>query len=257
MSWIKNEIRGSMDIFKMKRTVLFLAAAILLAFELQSCIRKHNNGGGSNGGNTTTVQWVNLGLPSGLLWADRNVGAQSPEDYGNYYAWGEILPKKFYDWNTYAYCKSYYGETDKLTKYCTNPGDGLNGFTDNLTTLEASDDAATFNFGDGARTPTRHEWVELLIHTTSAWVNRNGVYGRLLTGPNGKSLFLPAARSQFLQYFDNPVTGEERGCYWSSTQEDGSPTYAYYFNFGSYYQDMEYAFRREGLPVRAVRASQD
>ena len=149
----KSEIRGSpKKQIAMKRTFLFLLTAALLCAGLCSCNRDDNDGnnnGGNNGGSTTSVQWVDLGLPSGLLWADRNVGAQSPEDYGNYYAWGETSTKEVYDWSTYAYGNAY----DALTKYCNMSNYGLNGFSDNLTTLEASDDAATVNLGGNARTP--------------------------------------------------------------------------------------------------------
>lgn len=224
---------------------------ILLGVGLQSCDREDNNGdnnGGNNGGNSSVV-WVDLGLPSGLLWADRNVGANSPEDYGNYYAWGETAPKNVYDWSTYAYGNNY----DELTKYCNKASCGFNGFTDNLTVLQASDDAATVNLGGGARTPTRDEWGELIGHTTSTWVSRNGVEGRLLTAANGKSLFLPAAG---LRYGSNLRSAGENGCYWSSTLDTDSPNGAWHFGFDSDYQGMSYGYRDDGFSVRAVRASQ-
>ena len=88
--------------------------------------------------------WVDLGLPSGLLWATRNVGANSPEDYGNYFAWAETSPKSVYDWDTYIYTCGNWGD---LTKYCDNSNYGCNGFTDNLTILQPGDDAATANYG--------------------------------------------------------------------------------------------------------------
>ncbi|MCR4872606.1 MAG: DUF1566 domain-containing protein [Bacteroidales bacterium] len=234
-------------------------AAILLGFGLHSCDREDNNGdnnGGNNGGggsgsDTTSLSltWVDLGLPSGLLWADRNVGASSPEDYGNYYAWGETTPKNVYDWSTYAYGNDSGG----LTKYCSKASYGLNGFTDNLTVLQASDDAATANLGGGARTPTYVQWEELIDHTTSTWIIRGGVGGRLLTAANGESLFLPAAgyRDGSGLYYAG-----EGGYYWSSTLDTDDPDDARIFDFLSYYQDMDYSYRFSGIPVRAVRASQ-
>lgn len=207
--------------------------AILLGLGFQSCDRKGNNGG------STSVIWVDLGLPSGLLWADRNVGASCPEAYGNYYAWGETAPKEVYDWDTYAH------NSGAFTKYCNNPGYGLNGFTDNLTTLEASDDAATANLGGGARTPTEDEWRELIDHTATTWITLNGVNGRLLIGANGKSIFLPAA--------DVGVYGN----YWSSSMLHlDYPVSAWYFHFESSGQGMHGCGRYNGYPVRAVRASQ-
>ncbi len=163
-----------------------------------------------NGDSNSSVKWVDLGLPSGLLWADRNVGASSPEDYGNYYAWGETAPKDVYDWITYSYGNDW----DELTKYCNDFGYGLNGFTDNLTTLQASDDAATANLGGKARTPTRYEWKEMLNNTNCSWVYRDGVGGFLLTGRKGKSIFLPAAGSRDGSSLDDAGEG---GDYWSST----------------------------------------
>ena len=239
----------------MKRTFLFLLTAALLCAGLCSCNRDDNDGnnnGGNNGGSTTSVQWVDLGLPSGLLWADRNVGAQSPEDYGNYYAWGETSTKEFYDWSTYAYGNAY----DALTKYCNMSNYGLNGFTDNLTTLEASDDAATVNLGGNARTPRFDECLELMDNTTATWTTRNGVYGRLFTASNGKSIFLPAAGCRHGSNLDN---AGELGRYWSSTLYTEYPCIAWNFKFYSYWQDMSgsESGRGYGFSVRAVRASQN
>lgn len=236
----------------MKRSVLFFMVVILLGVGLQSCDREDNNGdnnGGNNGGNSSVV-WVDLGLPSGLLWADRNVGANSPEDYGNYYAWGETTPKEVYDWNTYAYGNGSYA----LTKYCNKSGYGLDGFTDNLTTLEASDDAATVNIGSYARTPRDYEWQELMDNTTVTWTTRNGVYGRKFTASNGKSIFLPAAGDRD---GSNLYGAGECGLYWSSTLDTGYPHDAWRFCFYSYNQDLYVNSRGSGFPVRAVRASQN
>ena len=135
--------------------------------------------------------WVDLGLPSGLLWATRNVGATSPEDYGDYFAWGETQPNKhFYDGFSYIYMER--GDHGfLLTKYCNDPLFGYNGFTDNLTILQPGDDAATANFG--GRTPTKEEWEELMNNTTATWTTQNGVNGLLFSAINGNSLFLPAA----------------------------------------------------------------
>jgi len=239
----------------MKRSVLFLAAAILLCAGLWSCDREENNGNnneGNNGGGTASVTWVDLGLPSGLLWADRNVGAQSPEDYGNYYAWGETSTKEVYDWSTYAYGNDY----DALTKYCNMSNYGLNGFTDNLTTLEASDDAATVNLGGNARTPRDYEWRELMDNTTATRTTRNDVYGHLFTASNGKSIFLPAAG---FRYGSGLYDAGEDGNYWSSSLVTGIPSRAWYFDFDSYGQvmDLGSSNRSYGFSVRAVRASQN
>lgn len=135
------------------------------------------------------VQAVDLGLPSGIKWASCNVGAEKPEDYGNYYAWGEVLPKEDYSWATYKYAN---GALDKLTKYCSSYGD--NGFTDNKTTLEPEDDAACVNWGGSWRIPTLAEWLELYEQCTWTWITQNGINGYQVTSKtNSNSIFLPAA----------------------------------------------------------------
>ncbi len=194
--------------------------------------------------------WVDLGLPSGLLWATRNVGATSPEDYGDYFAWGETTPKSVYDWTTYIYCN---GDYDQLTKYCNNSSYGYNGFTDNLTILQPGDDAATANYG--GRTPTSAEWQELINNTTAQWTTRNGVNGRLFTSSNGNSLFLPAAGSLWGIAL---YSAGSSGYYWSSSLNTDIPYGAWDFYFYSDSQGLyDYFYRRlRGLSVRAVRSAQ-
>ena len=152
---------------------------------------------------------VDLGLPSGLKWAPCNVGANKPEEYGNYYAWGEIKPKASYLWKNYelgAYDYVYGNDYSKLTKY--NPTDGL-------TTLEAADDAATANWGDAWRMPTDGEWKELLENCTWTYTTQNGVRGCEVKGANGNSIFLPAAGT-YNKGEDNRSKGDF-GYYWSSS----------------------------------------
>ncbi len=132
------------------------------------------------------IYYVDLGLPSGTLWAEVNVGAINPYDYGDYFAWGETAAKSNYNWVTYAHGSG----TSALTKYCTNSSYGT---VDNKTTLEAADDAATAILGNIARPPTADEWRELIDNTTSVSTTQNGIQGMLFTGPNGNSIFLPAA----------------------------------------------------------------
>ena len=194
--------------------------------------------------------WVDFGLPSGLLWATRNVGASSPEDYGDYFAWGETQPKEVYSWSTYRYCNGAYYE---LTKYCDNSIYGYNGFTDNLTMLQPSDDAATANWGVGARTPTEAEWDELIRHTTSQWTTRNGVNGMLLTSSNGNSLFLPAAGYRWGSSLYSLYHAGSRGYYWSSSLDTDNPGRAWDFHFTSGYQGVYRDGRDYGFTVRAVR----
>ena len=194
--------------------------------------------------------YVDLGLPSGTLWATCNVGAGSPEEYGDYFAWGETQPKDTYNWSTYQYCM---GSENTLTKYCTKSSCGYNGFTDNLTTLLLEDDAATANWGYEWRMPTQAEWQELYQNTTHTWTTQNGVNGRLFTATNGNSLFLPAAG-----YRRNSSLGDagSYGHYWSSSLTTGYPGSSWFLDFssGNCYMDRDYD-RYCGLSVRPVRSA--
>ena len=195
----------------------------------------------------TEHAYVDLGLPSGTKWATCNVGADSPEDYGDYFAWGETTPKETYNWATYQYCN---GSQNTLTKYCSDASYGYNGFTDDLTTLLPEDDAATANWGPDWRMPTDEEWQELYDNTTHTWTTQNGVYGRLFTATNGNSLFLPAAGyrgSSSLQYAGS------HGNYWSSSLNTDDPYRAWYFYFSSGDFGLYYTGRLAGQSVRAVR----
>ncbi len=190
--------------------------------------------------------WIDLGLPSGLLWATTNVGAENPEDYGNYYAWGETETKETYDWTTYQYCD---GSETTLTKYCYDESYGLDGYTDSLTTLEAADDPASVSWGGNWRMPTQTEMNELLDNCTQVWTTQNGVNGSLFTGPNGNSIFLPAAG---YRYGSELLTAGSHGLCWSSSLYTGNPGYAWNLNFksGDYY--MSNYSRSYGLSVRPV-----
>ena len=197
--------------------------------------------------------WVDLGLPSGTLWATCNVGAETPEDYGDYFAWGETSPKAVYDMSTYKWYRSDdngYG----LTKYCTTSVCGYNGFTDGKTELDPSDDAATANWGSGARMPTLEQIQELVNTCTWEWTMRNGVKGQLGTGPNGNSIFLPAAGYRSREKLSLAGT---YGYYWSRWLIADNPGYAYdfYFNYGGV--GLLFCDRDFGHAVRAVRTSQN
>ncbi len=111
-----------------------------------------------NSGTIDGRDYVDLGLPSGTLWATCNVGASKPEEYGDYFAWGETTPKSTYYWSTYKWCK---GSETTMTKYCTRSDYGYNGFTDNLTELQPEDDAATANWGSVWKMPSYAQFSEL------------------------------------------------------------------------------------------------
>ena len=189
---------------------------------------------------------IDLGLPSGLKWASFNLGASKPEEYGDYYAWGETDPKNDYSWSTYKWCK---GSSTTMTKYCSNSSYGYNGFTDKKTVLDAEDDAAHVNLGGNWRMPTDADWTELRTKCTWTWTTRNGVNGRLVTGSNGNSIFLPAAG---YRYGTNLGDAGTCGGYWSSSL-DVDRTYrawSVYFDSGDVYRYNDN--RYYGQSVRPV-----
>ncbi|MCR5660406.1 MAG: T9SS type A sorting domain-containing protein [Bacteroidales bacterium] len=182
--------------------------------------------------------YIDLGLPSGTLWATCNVGANSPEEYGDYFAWGETQTKDVYNWETYQY---YDG--NNLTKYSGSDG---------LTTLLPEDDAATANWGNGWRMPTKEEFQELYNNATITWTQQDGVNGCLFTASNGNSLFLPASGSRS----DNELgSAGIQGNYWSSSLHTDYTECVWYFSFfyagnGMGYSDNN---RYKGYTVRPVR----
>ena len=193
------------------------------------------------------VQAVDLGLPSGIKWASCNIGAEKPEDYGNYYAWGEVSPKEDYSWATYKYAN---GASDKLTKYCNDASYGDNGFTDNKTTLDPEDDAAHVNWGGSWRMPTDAEWAELIANCTWTWTTQNGINGyRVTSKTNSNSIFLPAAGYRYDTYLYD-VGGY--GYYWSSSVDELYPSSAWSLGFGSDGVGRSGSSRHGGQSVRPV-----
>ena len=161
---------------------------------------EYYNGGNSTIGIINDHEWIDLNLPSGTLWATCNVGANKPEAYGDYFAWGEIETKSVYNWDTYAYYSDSF-----LTKYT-----GLDG----LKTLQSSDDVATQEWGSGWRMPTKEQWVELYNNTAHEWTTLNGVNGRMFMSCNGGKLFFPAAGDYWAGDFNNAGS---YGYYWSAS----------------------------------------
>lgn len=195
-------------------------------------------------------EFVNLGLS--VKWATCNVGAYNPEEYGNYYAWGETTIKDFYEWRTYKYC--VYGgdeDPDLLTKYCYDSSEGYNGYTDDKTILDLSDDAAYVNWGEDWRIPTADEWNELLDIENCTWTKTtiNSIVGYIVTSKiNGNSIFLPCAG---WKYDDPPYDRNGFGYYWSSTLYESYTFNAWYAlllgtKVGNY-------SRCRGMSIRLVR----
>ena len=228
-----------------KFTKLLIAIMLMIAIVCIAGCKKHE----PQNGNLNGHDYIDLGLPSGTMWATCNVGAESPDQYGDYFAWGETTPKATYNWSTYKYCK---GDYNQLTKYCSQFDFGFNGFTDDVVTLQPNDDAATANWGEGWSTPTYDQWVELLSKCSHTWTTRNGVNGCLFTARNGNSIFLPAGDS--CNDEESRIIGDS-GSYWSSTLHQYMPDGVKGFQFIISFEDCDLydTFGRAyGRTVRAV-----
>lgn len=176
-------------------------------------------------GNINGHEYVDLGLS--VKWATCNVGASKPEDYGNYYAWGETGTKSSYtDDNSKTYGKQMYDIK----------GNSLY-------------DAARANWGGTWRLPTKAELEELNNKCTWKWTTQNGVKGYKVTGPNGNSIFLPAAG---YRYGSSLKEAGEGGFYWSSTPEENDSHYVYYLGFGCIGHNLDDDRRYFGMSVRPV-----
>lgn len=197
--------------------------------------------------------YVDLSLPSGTLWASCNLGANMPDEYGDYFAWGETEPKGYYDCDNYRYCHGCDVDDDmnyiSMTKYCTDSYYGYNGFTDDLTILLPDDDAATVNVGEEWRMPTAEEWEELMNNTShSFYTTSKDVNGLLLTATNGAKIFLPAAgfSSNMLWYAGSC------GSYLTKSLDNEAPYNAWGLFFSSEGARMTSSLRFLGQSVRAV-----
>ena len=201
----------------MKRVCLFMT---LICMMMVSC----------NDGKHEGHEYVDLGLS--VKWATCNVGATSPEEYGDYFVWGETSTKE---------------------KYFESPTCGLSisqlqsqGYIDSEGNLTSQYDAATANWGGDWRMPTRKEMRELLNNCTWIWTTQNGVNGYNVKGPNGNSIFLPAAGYRYgSSLYD---AGSDGGC-WSSTPYDYR---AYFLGLNSDGQRMYDGGRDCGQSVRPV-----
>lgn len=226
-----------------------------------------NGNGGEGNPPSSTYQYVDLGLS--VKWATFNVGATAPEEYGDYYAWGETEPyyeagyarenpqahwkdgkSGGYSWSSYKYCK---GDYDTMTKYCNKSSYGNNGYTDTKTTLDPEDDVAHVKWGGSWRMPTVNESIELLNNCTWTWTTVNGVNGYRVTsnksGYTDRSIFLPAAGCRYDATLSN---FRSYGYYWSSSLSTDDPDHARYLIFysGSHYTNSSY--RDRGRSVRPV-----
>lgn len=214
-------------------------------------------------------EWVDLGLPSGTKWATCNVGASNPQEYGNYYAWGEVATKSTYSWSTYKY-----GSNDGVTKYNIESRHGKNGFADGKTTLDLSDDAAHFNWGGKWRMPTQAQLEELCALCYWVWTESydgSGVKGYIVYKAKAEAdkgvkvfkdippissyslsdahIFLPAAGHR---RYGDLINAGSYGRFRSSSLGTDYPFFAWVVLFNSGYVNDNRGYRCYGLPVRAV-----
>lgn len=178
---------------------------------------------------------IDLGLPSGTLWSCCNVGADAPESYGGYYAWGETTEKDVYDWNTYTYCDGSYDT-------CRDLGSDIAG---------TEYDVAHVQWGGSWMMPSFDQIKELLDNCSYEWTTFNGVNGLRITSDNGCMIFFPAAGGRDDKYLDDAGT---RLLYWSSTQfpKNLYDAYVFDFNFHSYGLYWGDYTRGHGYTVRPV-----
>ena len=214
-----------------KKRILFLAAFVIVGvLVIGSCSPLGNRNVDDSDSEGSTINeksdqlYVDLGLPSGLLWGTRNIGATSQEDYGSYYAWGEVSEKSAYNKDNYAYAE--------------NPAE-----------LPSDDDIAAITLGRGWRMPTKADFDELKANCKCERYTLNKVKGCLVTGPNGNSIFFPAAG----YYFDTHVFGLNTDCYyWSSSLMVDHKEYAWVLYLGSSAFVINMYDRHYGRPVRPV-----
>lgn len=211
-----------------------------------------DNGGDNGGGGASAPSCpdayhphsIDLGLPSGKKWACCNVGAYNPEDYGNFYAWGEIVTKSKYIISTYQWSR---GTNESLTKY---NNDSSYGYVDNKTVLENADDAAYYVWGSRWHIPTSDEWKELIDNCTWSWITYSGVNGALFTSKDGNnSIFIPASGSKDDIYHDNK--GILSHC-WASNINTYMSFCAFFFHSSSKYPGVSNDYRYLGRPIRPI-----
>lgn len=221
----------------MKKIFFFVVISLFIFI---SCNKKHKYENG--------YEYVDLGLS--VKWATCNIGAKNPEDYGDYFAWGEVESKNIYNWSTYKYCNGSY---NSMTKYCNKCSYGKNGFIDNKTILALTDDVATVNWGGAWRMPTESEIKELIDNCVWSWTKEKGVYGyrviSLISGYSDCSIFLPAAG-----FMDGETLYGVNLCgfYWSNSFFADRPNNVSFMGFSSDNVGWNGNYRYYGKSVRPV-----
>ena len=196
--------------------------------------------------NANGYEYVDLGLPSGTLWATMNVGASKANDTGFFFQWGDTVgytadqvgKDKQFEWSDYKW--SIDGSSSNFSKY-----------TDKGATLELADDAAHVNMGGDWHMPSPTQIQELLDNTTNIWTTQDGVNGRLFTSKSDtlKSIFIPAAG---IAWDGSLVDSGGGGSVWSSLLSAGSVNNGQNLHFFSGNANLNYDNRSNGLSVRGV-----
>ena len=207
--------------------VTLIAAAVIGSILFFMRPSESDTTGYDNGHGYVDHGYVDLGLPSGLKWATCNVGASSPEDYGDYYAWGELSTKDEYTESNCSTYKEHIGNISGNPQY----------------------DVARKKWGGSWRMPTVDEFEELIDNCTWEWTTKDGHKGYKVTGRNGNSIFLPAAgyRLGSDTYF-----AESNVCYWSATLLESDTQFASFLGSYSGYRSTDWGYRYYGLSVRPV-----
>ena len=198
---------------------------------------------------------IDLDLKSGNLWCSQNLGATSPDEFGDYYAWGETQIKKTnaqYDWTNYKWCNGAY---NKLTKYCSYSYQGYNGYTDDHKTLLDEDDAVVVNMGNGWHMPYPMDWTELSEQCGWTYVTINGINGWLIRSKknpddNKKVIFIPFAG----YYSGASKRRDDSGYYWTKAVSNDYyyQDRAMYYFLSSYSYGLETGDRCCGETIRPV-----
>ena len=206
---------------------------------------------------------VDLGFPTKELWAVCNIGAESPEQFGTFFSWGETEPKSLYSWDTYKWVNN--GEFTDFNKYCTLKSCGGGTFTDNKTVLDKEDDAAKQILGDNWRTPTPSDFKVLVYRCDVKKCKLKGVWGFLFTskekGYEKNSLFIPlSGRMDSTNGVSQQYFKSEYGFYWCNTMtNDTRSSYVFWMeskNGQCNAVSSTYLDRYIGLNIRAVTTAQ-
>lgn len=192
--------------------------------------------------------YVDLGLPSGTMWATCNLGANIPEENGSYFAWGETDAKTIFEWNNYKWGNGEAESKIKMTKYCSHE---RKGEVDNKQLLEPADDAATTLWNGTWRTPTKEEWEELINGCDWEWVKNYKGKGfdmkKGISKTNGNTILFP-----FSGYYNGTTFYNNSNAFWTATQKADNGLDAYFVRMLTHNQNMNNGQRKQGMTIRAV-----